>query len=596
MENGEKQSIKQMFSNMRFMAYYLFQLNKKLYFVRIPTLILQTVSSLVGIYFLGKLLNIITGNGDISQAVFCTIIWAGMQGGISIFLNWLAMYDHKELEQTRLNVRLDLAKAATAMSLSEVEQPYMKDLIALAQSGENIEEFIGNLTSLAKIVIQIIVFSSLVVVVQSWILLVVLINIVWRLWLQRYRVAFNEKWRVDEAPEHRKYDHLNELLYNSKYGKEIRVNHLVEWISEKIDSHYKGNILPRIKKCVQDSVVLNFFSELLNVITNIVLYLFLSYQVLFQNMRIGDFSIYLLGAEKLMGALSEIMYTISDLMEGAVFVKEFRYCIEFNTKREVNHKEKQNFNKKPLSIEFKNVSFQYPATDREVLSHISFVINPGKTMALVGPNGSGKSTIIKLLCRFYEPTEGEILVGGINIKNIEAEEYASLLGVVFQDYKLFSFTIAENITMGVNVGNIDYRSCIEKSGLKEKVSSLPQKENTFVTKQFDEKGVELSGGESQKLAIARTIYKDSPIVVLDEPTAAMDPITEYEIIQNFDQIVSGKTAIYISHRLSTTRIADHIIVLQNGCICEAGSHDQLMDVEKGVYKEMFKLQAGYYQS
>ncbi|MCI8371427.1 MAG: ABC transporter ATP-binding protein [Lachnospiraceae bacterium] len=595
MENNEKQSLKQMFSNIRFMACYLFRLNKKLYIVRIPMLILQTVSSLVGIYFLGKLLNIITGGGGIPQATYCITLWAGAQGGISILLNGLAVYDHKESERTRLNVRLDLAKAAAAMSLSEVERPYMKDLIALAQSGGNIEEFIRNLSSLARIVIQIIVFSSLVVVVQPWILLIVLLNIVWRLWLQRYRVAFNEKWRVDEAPEHRKYDHLNELLYNSKYGKEIRVNHLVEWVLEKIDGHYKENILPQIKKCVQDSVVITLFSEVLNVITNIVLYLFLSYQVLFQNMRIGDFSVYLLGAEKLMGALSEIMYALSDLMENAVFVKEFRYCMEFSRKKEENHTEKQNLNKKRLSIEFKNVSFRYPDTDREVLSHISFVINPGKTMALVGPNGSGKSTIIKLLCRFYEPTEGEILVGGINIKNIAANEYAFLLGVVFQDYKLFPFTIAENITMGLDMGNIDYRTCIEKSSLKEKVSSLPKQENTFVTKQFDEKGVELSGGESQKLAIARTIYKDSPIVILDEPTAAMDPVTEYEIIQNFDQIVSGKTAVYISHRLSTTRFTDQIIVLQNGCIYESGTHDQLMNVEKGLYKEMFNLQAGYYR-
>ena len=245
-------------------------------------------------------------------------------------------------------------------------------------------------------------------------------------------------------------------------------------------------------------------------------------------------------------------------------------------------------------FEFRDVSFRYPGSEAYALRHLNFRFKLGTKLAVVGRNGSGKTTMIKLLCRLYDPTEGEILLNGINIQKYDYEEYMSLFSVVFQDYQLFSFTLGENVASQMHYDKEKAERCLDQAGFSDRLHELPNGLDTYLNQDFDQSGVELSGGEAQKVALARALYKDAPFVVLDEPTAALDPLAEYEIYTRFNDMVGSKTAVYISHRLSSCRFCDEIAVFQDGALVQYGEHSKLLADEDGPYYALWNAQAQYY--
>ena len=230
----------------------------------------------------------------------------------------------------------------------------------------------------------------------------------------------------------------------------------------------------------------------------------------------------------------------------------------------------------------------------QALNRVDLTVERGKIIGILGPNGSGKTTLVKLLLRLYDPTEGEILLNGVNIKKYDYDEYLAVFSVVFQDFKLFSFSLAENVASGADYDVDKVMGSLHQSGFGERLATMPEGIKTTLYKDFDENGVEVSGGEAQKIALARALYKNAPFIILDEPTAALDPIAEYEIYSKFNEIVGDKTAIYISHRLSSCRFCDKIAVFDNGQIVQRGSHDELVADEDGKYYELWHAQAQYY--
>lgn len=245
-------------------------------------------------------------------------------------------------------------------------------------------------------------------------------------------------------------------------------------------------------------------------------------------------------------------------------------------------------------ISFNNVSYKYPGSEEYALRDFSLSLKAGTKMSVVGMNGSGKTTMIKLLCRLYDPTEGEITLNGVDIKKYDYEQYMSLFSVVFQDFTLFALPLGQNIAAGVKVDNERAFECLKKVGLENRFSELPHGLDSYLYKNFDKEGIEISGGEAQKIALARALYKDAPFIVLDEPTAALDPIAEYEIYTKFNDIVGDKTAIYISHRLSSCRFCSDIAVFHEGVLVQRGSHDKLITDRNGKYFELWTAQAQYY--
>ncbi len=245
-------------------------------------------------------------------------------------------------------------------------------------------------------------------------------------------------------------------------------------------------------------------------------------------------------------------------------------------------------------VEFRDVSFRYPNTDHYALRHVNFRFKVGEKLAIVGMNGSGKTTFIKLLCRLYDPTEGEILLNGVDIRKYDYDEYLSIFSVVFQDFRLFSFRLGQNVAAGVAYDPERAASCLAKAGFSGRFDHMPEGLDTCLYKDFEKNGVEISGGEAQKIALARALYKNAPFIILDEPTAALDPIAEYEVYSKFDEIVGEKTAVYISHRLSSCRFCDTIAVFDKGQIVQKGAHEELVGDERGKYYELWHAQAQYY--
>ena len=251
-------------------------------------------------------------------------------------------------------------------------------------------------------------------------------------------------------------------------------------------------------------------------------------------------------------------------------------------------------------MEFDHVSFRYPGSEEEVLRDLNLSFDTGRKLAIVGKNGSGKTTFIKLLCRLYEPAQGCIRVNGTDIREYDADAYNDLLAVVFQDFRIFSFEVGENIAGSAEPDEKRVWDALDRAGLTDRAQMMERGLHTFVGKEYDESGVNFSGGERQKMAIARAIYKDAPFVIMDEPTAALDPVSEYEVYAGFDQMIggkkngSGKAALYISHRLASCRFCQDILVFDGGRVIQRGSHEQLIG-EEGLYRQMWDAQAQYYK-
>ena len=245
-------------------------------------------------------------------------------------------------------------------------------------------------------------------------------------------------------------------------------------------------------------------------------------------------------------------------------------------------------------IEFCDVSFKYPNTDAYALRHVNLRFRVGEKLAVVGMNGSGKTTFIKLLCRLYDPTEGEIRLNGVDIRKYDYDEYMALFSVVFQDFRLFAFSLGQNVAASAEYDAERTKACLREAGFGERLSHMPEELDTRLYQDFDKDGIEISGGEAQKIAIARALYKNAPFIVLDEPTAALDPVSEYEVYRRFGEISGGKTAIYISHRLASCRFCDEILVFHEGQIIQHGAHEALLAQETGKYAELWNAQAQYY--
>lgn len=245
-------------------------------------------------------------------------------------------------------------------------------------------------------------------------------------------------------------------------------------------------------------------------------------------------------------------------------------------------------------VEFKDVSFQYPGSDIWALRHVNMKFKIGKRLAIVGENGCGKTTFIKLLCRLYDPQEGQILLNGIDIRKYRYDDYMGIFSVVFQDFQLICQPLGANVAGGINYDSDRVKKALVDAGFGERLSHMEKGLDTMIYKNLSEDGVDVSGGEAQKIAIARALYKDAPFIILDEPTAALDPIAEAEIYSKFDQITGHKTAIYISHRLSSCKFCDEIAVFHQGRVIQQGTHESLVNERNGKYYELWNAQAQYY--
>ena len=338
----------------------------------------------------------------------------------------------------------------------------------------------------------------------------------------------------------------------------------------------------------------NAASSAISVLFNGVVYAFVCLKAIGGAFGIGAVTQYIAAITKLSGSVSTLLQTAGDMRNNASFLKLIFAFLDIPNRMYQGSLTVEKRADRDYEIEFRDVSFNYPGSENYALRHVSMKFRIGERLAIVGRNGSGKTTFIKLLCRLYDPTEGEILLNGINIRKYNYKEYLSVFSVVFQDFKLFAYSLGENIATNIEYDVKLATQCLINAGFETRLKELPDGLNTYLYKDFCKQGVDISGGEAQKIALARALYKDAPFIVLDEPTAALDPIAESEVYSNFDKLVGDKTAVYISHRLSSCRFCDDIAVFDNGQVVEHGNHDKLITDKNGKYHELWFAQAQYY--
>ena len=384
-----------------------------------------------------------------------------------------------------------------------------------------------------------------------------------------------------------RYDYYYNLCRDFSAAKDIRLYGFTDYFLFAI-----AKIICDLEKINQKFMRQNIrIGGLLNLIRELVAYAYLSYLVCGGRLSVSDFIFYFGIITGFSNWIMNAVYQYSNLE---------RCCNDCAAFREFVESEEEGQNRPDIdfddvaSIEFKNVSFTYPSAEKSTVCNMSFKVNRGENIAIVGENGAGKTTAVKLLCGLYYPTSGEILINGKSSHDFSSDSYFNLFSAVFQDYYFMPMTIAENICTASDYDRKKLFAAFDKAGISEKINSLPLKEKTYMIKDVYKDAADFSGGEKQKLLLAKAIYKNAPVLILDEPTAALDPIAENELYLKYNEMTSGKISFFISHRLSSTRFCDRILLVKDGKIAESGTHDELMAL-KGLYYRMYQVQSYYYK-
>ena len=399
-------------------------------------------------------------------------------------------------------------------------------------------------------------------------------------------VAWNEvgKLMLEENRLGRGYSRSG--MDNRIYRQQL----LMDKLNKKMEKRHREVFSKVHALSFQYSMPVVFFQRM----SELVSYLIICFYCVLGTFPIGGVIKYVGYLSKVTASVGNLFYCFHEIGANEKFLQVYLDYFDIKNDMYQGSLAVEKRSDKQYDVEFKNVSFQYPGTEQFALKNINLNLKVGERLAVVGMNGSGKTTFIKLLCRLYDPTEGEIKMNDFNIRKYDYRQYLDIFSVVFQDYHLLAMPLGNNVASAENWDTEKAERLLEEVGFGERYADMPKKLETPLYKNFDEDGVNISGGEAQKIALARALYKDAPFIILDEPTAALDPIAEAEIYAKFDEIVGDKTAIYISHRLSSCRFCDKIAVFDKGEIVQVGTHEELLQNENGKYYELWNAQAQYY--
>ena len=397
----------------------------------------------------------------------------------------------------------------------------------------------------------------------------------------------------------RKMGYLTGKSMEPAAGKDIRIYKMADWLLKRYDRDLDG--MNRTYYSIHNwYFIKNAAEALLSAVSNFAIYAYLVYLVLQGEMMVADFVLYFGFANSFsqltfqalrqalsLGVIGNTFGSIRDYFD----VDERR-----NGNNRIAEEALEKIKKQAVTLELRDVSYTYPGQDKPVISHMNLKIEAGEKLALIGLNGAGKTTLVKLICGFYAPSEGEILLNNIPIEEFERQQYYSLLSVLFQDFTLLPTSVDENIASCIreNIDTDELQRALEDSGFAERYGRLAKGGESLLVRDIFKEAVDFSGGERQRLLFARALYKNAPLLILDEPTAALDPIAENEIYMKYGEVTKGRTSIYISHRLSSTRFCDRIVLLENGNIVESGTHEQLVE-SNGRYAQLFEMQSRYYK-
>ncbi len=590
------------------------RLEKRLVPISVVVAIVMAVMPFVNIWFTSKIIDLLDMGAQINELILYIALAVGINLVLFFFNYFLGdmyyMYRSLMYNKELQNISSKLYK----IEYHKLEDSNFKELVhkhseaqdrvfsSFVQFSWMLRDFLsGMITLIISVIIIIPLFkigftktgntyferpAFLLTIFGSIAIMVVIILIVALKMNKAWFKASDEYSQLD-----RMFYYFLNMFSNYNTGKEIRL-----YKEQNLIEHAATDILltdgeKLLKKVSLNSAKSSSFIAILGAVVGFGIYLFIGVKGLYGLFGIGSLVLYCGSFMQIINGIMKMAATFGKTEEMVPLVNY--YFDIMKTENEMTYGGKELDLTDKFEIEFKNVSFKYPGSNNYSLKNINLKINNGEHLAVVGRNGSGKTTFIKLMCRLYDVTEGEILINGVNIKDYTEESINRLYSVVFQDFQMFSLPVSDNISADKKYDRERMLDCLEQANIKDRILNMPNKENSYLYKDIDKTGVEISGGEAQKLALARALYKNSPVVILDEPTAALDPVAENEIYNRFNSFVENKTAIYISHRLSSCVFCSRIAVFDNARLAETGTHSQLLE-NKGKYSELWNAQAQYY--
>lgn len=577
--------------------------DKKLFWGQIVVVVPSVAASLLGSWLPSRLVADLTGHIEIPQlileiAVISIIMWicnaasnmlmeyCGFEG------NFIDTYYARKYAHKIMDVDYDYLE-------DEEYQKIYGNAWRVARYGQGVVGAVMAFPQFMSCSAGILLYGILLVRKSALLLITVMLSLSISLWLLSFVRKKHGEYYEQLQLSARKAGYITAQATDSAAGKDIRIYNLMEWFLEKYDASLRE--MNRIYGIIHDWYLFrNISHAFLQLLMDGVTFGLLIYMLIQGKLTTAEFVFYvgIVSGFSLYfeGALRQIM-GFSNTSASISYMREFLETEDaWNRGEGVGAEKMEQFKENAVKLELKNVSFTYPGSKKPTLKNINVVITPGEKIALIGLNGAGKTTLVKLICGFYHPTEGEILINDIPAQQYNREEYYSLISVLFQDHTFLARTLDENLT-GQNLEDIDrnrLNNALKLSGFQSIYDALPDKGKTLLIREINEGSTDFSGGERQKMLFARALYQNAPLIILDEPTAALDPIAENELYLNYGKAMENKTSIYISHRLSSTRFCDRILLLDKGEIIEEGTHESLL-AGNTRYAELFEMQSRYYR-
>ena len=539
------------------------------------------------------------GVGAGKKLVITMGIYFVVAGVLVIATKYLLAYISTRNMRIRLLYLAEMTKKMMTMDYSHFEdakffEEYQKGMNAGNSNNDGIEGLYNKLSELPANFLALMGMVLMAGSLSPLLLVSLVLHVLVIMWTSKLTHDYEYSRKQELSKAARRIGYYKRTTQDFSYGKDIRIFNLRERIMENYQEEINAYLV-LFAKIRNREYVLGFLSLLTLFITNVLTYGILIYEVL-HGMPVSSFTMYVTMITTLMASMIAFGNDLAFVWNEGEYVYDFYRFLDATLVEEgAKTKDDVLKDKKSLEIVFEHVSFRYPHTEKNVFTDLNLTIHAGERLAIVGVNGAGKSTLVKLMTGLFAPTEGHIYINGVDITELKKSELYDLYSAVFQEVNVLAFTIRENI--GGEARNVDderVRTALDKVGLWSKVEGFENGLEQMMLKVIDENGTDFSGGERQKLSIARGLYKDAPMVIMDEPTAALDALAEAEIYENFSSLVEGKTAVYISHRLASTRFCDKIVLFDADGLEEYGSHEELME-KKGKYYEMFVIQGKYYQ-